>query len=168
MLIVSTENRFDMPIIELETSIHSTLEICFDLSRSIDLHQISTSKTNEKAIEGKTSRLIELNEYVTWQATHFGIRQKLTSKITAFNRPFHFRDEQTKGAFKFFTHDHYFEQYADLIIMKDVFNFQSPFGVVGKLFDNLILKNYMTGFLMERNNIIKEFAESAKWKTILS
>jgi ligand-binding SRPBCC domain-containing protein len=156
-----------MPKIELETSINSTLEICFDLSRSIDLHMLSTSRTNEKAIEGRTSGLIELNEFVTWLATHFGIRQKLTSKITAFNRPFHFRDEQSKGAFKFFTHDHYFEQQGSIIIMKDVFNFQSPFGFVGNLFDKIILKNYMTVFLKERNNTIKEYAETTKWKSIL-
>ncbi|MFX8875810.1 hypothetical protein ABTM97_19785, partial [Acinetobacter baumannii] len=78
------------------------IEKCFDLARSIDLHQISTAETNEKAIAGKTNGLINLNETVTWEATHFGIRQKLTSKITKFDRPYHFRDEQVKGAFKCF------------------------------------------------------------------
>ena len=95
-----------MPIVKLETKINSTLEICFDLSRSIDLHKISTAHTKEKAIDGVTTGLINLNEFVTWQAVHFGIKQKLTSKITAFNKPFHFRDEQVKGAFKFIIHDH--------------------------------------------------------------
>ena len=84
----------NMPKIELITSIRSTPEICFDLSRSIDLHQISTAKTNEKAIAGIITGLINLGETVTWEATHFGITQKLTSKITAFKRPFHFRDDR--------------------------------------------------------------------------
>lgn len=83
-----------MPTIYLETKIKSSIEICFDLSRSMDLHQISTAKTNEKAIAGKTSGLINPGEYVTWRAKHFGITQNLTSKITAFNKPFHFKDEQ--------------------------------------------------------------------------
>jgi ligand-binding SRPBCC domain-containing protein len=156
-----------MPTIELETQIQSSLEICFDLARSIDLHKISTERTNETAIDGTTSGLINLNEFVTWQATHFGIRQKLTSTITAFNRPFHFRDEQLKGAFKFFTHDHYFERKGDKVLMKDVFTFQSPFGFIGKLFDKIILIKYMKKFLIERNNIIKEFAETRKWETVL-
>jgi ligand-binding SRPBCC domain-containing protein len=160
-------NKFLMPTIELETEIQSSLESCFDLSRSIDLHKISTAKTNETAVDGITSGLINLNEFVTWQATHFGIRQKLTSKITAFNRPFHFRDEQLKGAFKFFTHDHYFEMKDDKVIMKDIFTFQSPFGFVGKLFDKIILTKYMKKFLTERNNTIKQFAETGKWKTVL-
>lgn len=82
-----------MPIINLSTYIKSTIEICFDLSTSIDLHKLSTSHTNEQAVGGVTKGLIKMNDFVTWQATHFGIRQKLTSKITAYDRPFHFRDE---------------------------------------------------------------------------
>lgn len=71
-----------MPCIKIETTIHAPVQRCFDLSRSIDLHQISTIETKERAIAGKTSGLIGLNETVTWQAKHFGITQKLTSKIT--------------------------------------------------------------------------------------
>ena len=99
-----------MPKIELTTYINSTIEICFDLATSIDLHKLSTSRTNEQAIAGIARGLIKLNETVTWEATHFGIRQQLTSKITAYDRPFHFRDEQIKGAFKSIKHDHYFEK----------------------------------------------------------
>src|SRR4249919_3252240 len=146
-----------MPIIELETKIKSGIEICFDLSRSIDLHKISTAKTNETAIAGITSGLINAGEYVTWQATHFGIRQKLTSKITGFDRPVYFRDEQLKGAFKYIIHDHYFKNQGDAVIMKDIFNFQSPFGLAGKLLDRIVLTKYLTKFLVLRNNVIKEY-----------
>lgn len=157
-----------MPTIELETEIYSTLEICFDLSRSIDLHKTSTIKTNEKAIAGTTSGLINLNDFVTWQATHLGVRQKLTSKITALERPFYFKDEQQKGAFKSFYHEHIFEKSGNKIIMKDIFVFESPFGIFGEIFNKLILTKYMRNFLMVRNNIIKEFAETDKWKNILN
>lgn len=69
-----------MPVIELETFIHADIGTCFDLSRSIDLHTLSTAKTKEKAIAGKISGLIGMNETVTWQATHFFVRQTFTSK----------------------------------------------------------------------------------------
>ncbi len=157
-----------MPTIELEIRIRSGIETCFDLSRSIDLHQISTAGTNEKAIDGKTSGLINFNEFVTWQATHFGIRQKLTSKITAFNRPYHFRDEQIKGVFKYIVHDHHFRVHTDHVIMKDIFRFQSPVGFIGQLFDRTILKNYFRNFLLKRNAIIKEYAETEKWRSVLN
>jgi ligand-binding SRPBCC domain-containing protein len=157
-----------MPTIELETRIKADIETCFDLSRSIDFHMLTTASTNEKAIAGRTSGLIELGETVTWQARHFGVKQKLTSKITAFKRPFHFRDEQVRGAFKFIIHDHYFETQGEHVLMKDTFRFQSPFGFAGKLFDKLILTNYLKTFIIARNNLVKEFAESGKWKLVLN
>ena len=151
-----------MPVIVLETHIRSTPEICFDLSRSIDLHTLSTATTNEKAVAGTTTGLINAGESVTWEATHFGIRQQLTSKITAFNFPTHFRDEQVKGAFKSIVHDHYFEDRNGYVAMKDVFSFQSPLGILGRLFNLLVLTKYMKGFLVRRNAVIKDFAESGK------
>lgn len=157
-----------MAVIVLETTINAPIEICFDLSRSIDLHLKSTARTNEQAIAGRISGLIELNEYVTWQATHFGVRQKLTSKITAMQFPFHFRDEQLKGIFKFIKHDHYFEQKPGYVLMKDTFHFQSPLGPLGWLADKLLLTNYLRGFLTERNKMIKHYAESGHWKDILN
>ena len=156
-----------MPKIQLTTEIKSILEICFDLSRSIDLHKISTAPTNEVAIAGTTSGLIGLNEFVTWQATHFGMRQNLTSTITALEQPVYFRDEQLKGAFKSFYHEHLFEKSADTVIMKDIFEFQSPFGMLGSFFNILVLTRYMTKLLSERNKVIKEFAETDKWKSVL-
>ena len=72
----------------------------FDLSLSINLHELSAEKTNEKAIAGKTSGLIGLDEWVTWRARHFGIYQKLTVKITKLERPLMFEDKMLKGAFQ--------------------------------------------------------------------
>jgi ligand-binding SRPBCC domain-containing protein len=157
-----------MPIIELNTEINASLEICFDLSRSIDLHKMSTQKTKEKAIAGITTGLIGLNETVTWQATHFGIQQKLSSKITAFNRPYSFTDEQIKGIFKVFHHEHQFIEVDNKVVMVDKLHFQSPLGIIGSLFDKLILTEYLRRFLIERNKVIKEFAESDKWKHVLN
>ena len=156
-----------MPKIELTTTINSTIEICFDLSCSIDLHKISTIQTKEEAVAGRTTGLIQMNETVTWQAIHFGIQQKLTTKITAFDRPRYFIDEQVKGIFKSIVHEHKFEQNGDHVIMKDVFEFQTPFGVLGTIFNRLILTNYLTKLLVNRNRTIKEFAETEKWKAIL-
>ena len=85
-----------MPKILLRTEIKANKEIIFDLSRSIDLHKISTEHTNETAIAGKRSGLIGLNESVTWRAKHFGVYQKLTSKITELERPNYFADQMVE------------------------------------------------------------------------
>ncbi len=157
-----------MPRIELQTEIKADRKIVFDLSRSIDLHKISTEQTNETAIAGKTSGLIELNESVTWKAKHFGIYQKLTSKVTEFDSPNYFTDEMISGAFRSFKHEHHFKEYNQGTLMIDIFDYKSPLGFFGKLADTLFLENYMRDLLYRRNQIVKEFAESDKWKQVLS
>ncbi|WP_189702576.1 SRPBCC family protein [Subsaximicrobium wynnwilliamsii] len=152
-----------MPKIELRTEIKADIAIVFDFARSIDLHKISTEQTNEKAVAGKTSGLIEMHESVTWRAKHFGIYQNLTSKITEFDRPNYFTDEMQSGIFKAFKHEHHFAELNGGTLMTDIFDYKSPFGILGKLADKLFLEKYMTEFLTKRNRIVKEFAETDKW-----
>jgi ligand-binding SRPBCC domain-containing protein len=149
-----------MPTIELLTHINAPIEKVFDLSRSIDLHMESTKQTGERAIAGKTSGLIELGETVTWRARHFGIWQHLTSNITEFNYPVYFVDEMVTGAFKSFRHKHHFSQLDGHTLMTDVFVFESPFGILGRLANWLVLKTYMTKLLTKRNEVIKMSAEA--------
>ncbi|MFT0716429.1 SRPBCC family protein [Flagellimonas lutimaris] len=156
-----------MPKIELKTKIKSNKEIVFDLSRSIDLHKISTEQTKEEAIEGKVSGLIGYGEWVTWRAKHFGIYQTLTSKIIEFERPHFFVDEMVKGAFASFRHQHNFKEFDYGTLMIDYFEYKSPLGLLGKLADSLFLKKYMKTLLEKRNQTIKEFAESELWKQLL-
>lgn len=157
-----------MPRIELETSIQITdIKRVFDHCRSIDLHILSTERSNEKAIAGKTSGLISLGETVTWKAKHLGIYQTLTSIVTDCDSPTFFADEMVKGAFKSFRHEHYFSQRDEFVIIKDIFEYKSPLGILGKLADFLFLENYMKRFLLERNQVVKKYAESDLWKNIL-
>ncbi|WP_296386065.1 SRPBCC family protein [Winogradskyella sp.] len=148
-----------MPIIEIKTIIKTDLKTCFDLARNVDFHKVSMAHSNEKAIAGKTSGLIELDESVTWEATHFGIKQKLTSKITEFKSPTYFVDEMVSGAFKSFKHEHIFQKVNDSTLMIDKFHFQSPFGILGKLANFLFLKRYMKNLLETRNGYLKIKAE---------
>ena len=157
-----------MPLIKLELLIDADRSIVFDLARSIDLHMVSAGKTNEKAIAGRTSGLIEVGESVTWRAKHLGFYQKLSVIITEMERPDFFADEMTKGAFKRFHHVHRFVEEDGKTRMIDEFDYESPLGFLGKITDWLFLESYMKRFLEERNLVIKEFAESGKWKEVLT
>jgi ligand-binding SRPBCC domain-containing protein len=156
-----------MPLIELTTVINAPLQRCFDLARSIDFHQATTARTNEKAIAGTTQGLIRKGEWVTWRARHFGVRQQLTSVISEMKIPFFFEDRMIKGAFKSICHKHLFEVKDDQTIMKDEFAFEAPFGIIGKLFCKLVLTRYLERFIKERNRMLKETAESDAWKKYL-
>ncbi|MEK6205566.1 MAG: SRPBCC family protein [Amylibacter sp.] len=149
-----------MPAITITTQIDAPIETVFDLSRSIDLHVESTYQTNEKAIAGCTSGLIDLGEAVTWEATHFGIRQQLTTKVVEFDRPHHFRDSMVSGAFRRFDHDHHFQGNNQQTVMRDIFDYTSPLGLLGSVADVLFLKRYMWRLLNKRNQLIKTVAEN--------
>lgn len=148
-----------MPRIQLTTLINAPIERCFDLARDIDFHQRSVAHTDERAISGTTSGLIALGETVTWEATHFGVRQRLTVKITAYERPHAFVDEMTRGAFARFTHRHEFLTVADGTLMRDDFDYASPLGPLGKIADWLFLERYMRRLLLTRNRELKRVAE---------
>ena len=155
-----------MAIITLETPIKAPAEVCYDLSLSVDLHQLSTAKTQEHIVGGVREGMMKLGETVTWRAKHFGIWQELTSKITETRRPEYFVDEMQKGAFKSLRHEHHFIPTKEGTLMKDIFMFESPMGLLGKIVDKLVLENYLRGFLAERNQFIKKIAESGKWREI--
>jgi ligand-binding SRPBCC domain-containing protein len=153
--------------IYLETIINAPASICFDLSRSIELHQFTTKHTGERAIAGRTSGLINKGEFVTWEAVHFFIMQKLSVKIIEMSRPETFVDEMIEGAFKSMWHQHEFVQKGQYTILKDNFRYEVPYGIFGKIFDRIVLKRYMRALLIERNNTIKQCAETEEWKTFL-
>lgn len=148
-----------MTTIHLTTKIKATKQIVFDASRNIDVHQQSASKTREVAIDGITSGLINLNETVTWRGKHFGFYLTHKSRITAMNFYDYFVDEMEKGKFKFFKHEHFFEEQNGITIMKDKMQYETPFVIFGKVFDSLFLKKHLIRFLLERNKILKEVAE---------
>ena len=156
-----------MPLIKLSTVISAPRERVFDLACSIDAHQDSTEGTQERAIAGVTSGLIGLNDEVTWEARHLGLRQRLTVRVTGFDRPQHFQDIMVAGAFKSMRHDHEFFEHPSGTLMIDHFEFQSPFGLLGKIVDRFFLIAYMRRFLVRRNGILKKLAESKAWNRYL-
>ena len=153
-----------MLVVRLWTSIAAPPERVFDLARSIDAHQLSATGTHERAIAGVTQGLIGMGEEVTWEARHFGIRQKLTVRITGFERPFRFQDTMITGAFKSMRHDHEFIAQPPGTLMVDRFEFESPFGIIGRIVDRAFLADYMRRFLVRRNQILKNLAESEDWR----
>ena len=156
-----------MPQIHLTTFIAAPVERVFDLSRSINLHQISTASTNEKAIAGVVNGLINKDETVTWQAKHLFKTRQFTSRITDMQRPVFFVDEMIKGDFKNFHHEHHFKAVENGTILIDKISFETPYGMMGKIANRLFLRSYLEKFLVQRNAVIKAYAETQKWKAIL-
>lgn len=148
-----------MTLIKLITKINAPVQVCFDLARNIDLHKQSMQHTGEKAVAGVINGLIGLNETVTWQARHFGVVMRMTSKITDLQYATSFTDEQVKGPFKMLKHQHTFQQIGCYTLMCDYFEFESPLGWLGRVIDRLIMKDHLSRLLLKRNEEIKAAAE---------
>ena len=157
-----------MPTIHLTTFVAAPAQRVFDLARSIDLHRKSMAHTGEEAIAGTTSGLIGLNETVTWKARHLRRTRIFKSKITAMSEPLSFTDEMVQGDFKSVRHEHHFKKIDNGTLLIDIFTFESPYGGLGRLAERLFLTRYMKNLLEIRNQMIKEYAESEKWKFILN
>jgi ligand-binding SRPBCC domain-containing protein len=150
-----------LAIVKTQIEIAAPIQLCFDLARDIDIHTQTVWKhTKERAIRGITSGPIGYGQTVTFEATHFWIRQTLTSQITEFREPYLFVDEMQKGAFKSLRHIHEFEQNGNKTIMKDTLFFKAPFGYIGEVVERLLLKRYMKQFLEHRNQELKKLAEN--------
>lgn len=156
-----------MPNIHLTTFIAAPAQRVFDLARSIDLHRKSMAHTREEAVAGTTSGLIGPDETVTWKAKHLYKTRVLKSKITAMDPPRSFTDEMVTGDFSRLRHEHHIKPIENGCLLIDLFDFDAPWGVFGKWANALFLTKYMRKLLEHRNQVIKEYAESDKWKFIL-
>jgi ligand-binding SRPBCC domain-containing protein len=140
-----------VPRFRIETVLHCHAEAAFDASLDIDLHMASMAASGERAVGGVTSGRIGLGESVTWRARHFGVPWRMTSTITAFQRPVRFVDEQARGPFKRWHHEHLFVERDGDTLMTDVVDFTAPVGVLGRFVSAIVLRPYLRRLIARRN-----------------
>jgi ligand-binding SRPBCC domain-containing protein len=126
----------------------------FDLSLSVGAHVASMAQSRERAVGRVTSDLLGLGDEITWQAWHFGLPWRLTSRITAFSRPHRFVDEEVRGPFHRFHHEHLFEPIDGGSQMTDIVEFEAPAGWLGRLAERWVLASYMQTLIVERNRYL--------------
>ncbi len=143
----------------LETRIRAPMAAVFWASLDIDAHLASMEASGETAIGGVTSGTILLGETVTWRARHFGITWTMTSKITALEEPVRFVDEQQRGPFKFFRHEHLFSADGEVTTMVDHISFAAPLGPLGSIAERAVLHRYLPELIMERNDFLRSHLE---------
>jgi ligand-binding SRPBCC domain-containing protein len=146
---------------ECVTEIAAPAAVVFDLSRSIDAHMDSMRRSGERAIAGVTTGSIGPGQEVTWRARHFGIWWRMSSRIRQFERPKMFVDEQVRGPFAAFRHEHRFhgEPASGVTLMVDRVEFQAPLGPLGRFAEILVLRRYLRRLIETRNAYIKQRAE---------
>jgi ligand-binding SRPBCC domain-containing protein len=137
--------------IRLVTDLPTSLDRAFALSLDIGAHLRSMAATGEQAVAGTTTGTIGLGESVTWRARHLGVVWRMTSRVTALEAPHRFVDEQVRGPFARFRHEHTFTAVPGGTRMVDEIAFRAPLGVLGRIAEALVLRRHLRRLIAERN-----------------
>ncbi|UJP10035.1 SRPBCC family protein [Microbacterium sp. KUDC0406] len=124
----------------------------FDLSLDVGLHVSSQSAHDERVADGPASGMLAEGDRITWSARHFGVRFRMTSLVYDVNRPHRFRDRQVRGPFAEFQHTHEFTAIDGGTLMRDEIVFRSPFWIVGRVVDALVMRRHLIRVITERND----------------
>lgn len=143
------------------TRLPTDIETAFDLSLTVEVHVESFSRSQERAVAGVTSGVMKLDEEVTWRARHFGRVWTMRSRISALERPTRFVDEQVRGPFAQWWHEHRFTPIDDTTTeMVDVIVFRAPLGILGRIAERIGLTWYMRRLIDARNDTLVRLASA--------
>jgi ligand-binding SRPBCC domain-containing protein len=157
-----------MTKIEFNTHIKAPIERCFDLSRSIDFHKVSISPVfKEESVAGCTTGLIGHNQRTLMQSKLWGFQFSTELKIVKFNPPYFLSYEIADSNFHSIIHDYYFYDIGDETAMVNHFYYKLKLGVLGEIANLLILEKYLTRIITQRNDLLRDYAETDKWQEIL-
>src|SRR5262249_41677560 len=139
------------------------IQRCFDLARSIDFHLYSAASTRERVLDGPSTGLLSFGDEVQWGAWHLGLWFGMRVRITAFQPPTYFQDVMIRGPFRYFRHDHLFEQHGSETEMLDIVKFNSLW-IFSRIVDLYAVDPHLRKFLAVRNQTLKRVAESDEWR----
>lgn len=148
-------------LIEIVSVIDAAPSAVFDLELDVDVHAASLSASRETATTNTGRRQLVLGDEVTFGARHFGLRWRMTSRITVYERPYRFVDVQAQGPFRALRHEH---QFQDLngggTQMTDRMTVAAPFGLLGAVVTRTLIVPYLRRLLQQRAAHIKNLAEA--------
>lgn len=95
----------------------------------------------------------------------FNIPMNWVTEITHCVHQKYFIDEQRFGPYKFWHHQHHFNEVKDGVIMKDVLNYALPFGLLGELMGKLMLHKKVQQIFSYREEKLNEIFQVYTEKT---
>lgn len=139
----------------------------------MDFHTWSMKATGEKIVSGRSSGLIELGEFVEFEAAHLGLVRRLRARITKFNRPTGFIDEQDEGEagpFRTFRHEHRFSSLPEdptITLVQDHLYLAAGWSILGLFAERAIVVPHLRKLLTQHQLNLKAALESQDWKRFL-
>lgn len=135
----------------------------------MDFHVWSMRATGERIVGGRAAGFIEPGEEVEFEARHLGLTRRLRAKVTVFEPPLTFADEQVRGPFRSLIHTHSFEAQADgTVRITDLLAFHLGFGIAGLAVERLLIRPHLRRLLTLHQRNLKATAESDQWRRFVT
>lgn len=157
-----------MPTIHLTTFIAAPVERVFDLSRNLTIYKTLMQDRKETMSSGAATNLVSQGETMTFHAKHLGKTRLVMTRVVEIQKPNSLVQEQVKGDLLHFKHEHHFKAVENGTILIDMIDFDGPRDFIGKIIGKLYLKRYLEKLIHKRNTLIQQYAESEKWRAVLS
>ncbi|KJK57377.1 SRPBCC family protein [Saccharothrix sp. ST-888] len=150
-----------MPSFEVVTVVDGAApQQVFDAALDAELHTRSMGASGEQVVGTLPAGGLGPGDQVTFAARHFGVRWRLTAVVAVYEPPVRFVDEQVRGPFKRWFHEHEFTPNgtdgAGGTVMTDRVSFESPLGPLGRIADALVLRRYMAHLIRTRGRYLAE------------
>ena len=101
--------------------------------------------------------------HVVHRIRWFRIPLKWTTVIESFDPPNSFVDVQVKGPYRSWRHEHTFEERGEQTLMRDVVQYELPFGILGSAAHRLVVARQLKRIFDYRGRRIRRlFAKKAE------
>jgi ligand-binding SRPBCC domain-containing protein len=110
--------------------------------------EIITQDLPEKMYEGM---IIAYRVSPLW-----GLKMNWTTEITHVKEHKYFIDVQQEGPYRFWHHEHHFEETKDGVLMIDILTYKPPFGFLGIIANKLIIESKLNQIFEYRKKKMEE------------
>jgi hypothetical protein len=156
-----------MLIIE-EVEIEAPIERCFDLVRSVEVHEYTTEIIRGRAEGGRLEGLWQRGDRTLWSAVFFGCRFQLTMEASLVESPHFYNETLVKGLLRNFAHKYTLTTLeSGLTVVRDELEVVSWLSLIVPPADKWLLYKRMQFIVRDRLVKIKLIAESSQWRDYL-
>ncbi len=157
-----------MARIHLTTFMTAPAERIFDLSRHLAVYKNLFHGRKEQLTAAASTNQLNIGETISIMGKLGGKTRLTMLKIVAIKKPDSFVEEQVKGDMTSFRHEHYFKRADNGTFVIDIIDYELPRDFLGKILGRFYLKGYLENLVNRRNELIRGYVESEKWKVILT
>jgi len=157
-----------MGFIHITSFVSAPANIVCDLSRHMLLQKKAMEKIGARQIRGVSSGLLSDNEIVLWAIRMWRKEVFFSLKITESTAGHFIREEMMQGGLESFKHLRHFKHIQNGTLVIDEIFYTMPKKFWSVWIDRLWLNKTLYTLLEERNKILRDYAETNKWKALLT